>query len=261
MGTWGTNPLSNDMTQDVIDGFDDYLKKEPDIDKALETMRAEFEEELEDEDTRGDALIGLAERLWQYGKHDEAIFAEVREICLEMKGQELWQEEGAAMYRKRKAALEKFWEKISKPKAKPKKLPKIVVRKPVYEPGDCLAEDLQNGYYAALLVLDANDSDEEYGSNLIVTLAYYDKKMPTLEDFKTRDYLRLTHHNWKGKIDMRHVVNYNSRNATANLTLIGNVDISGREIPECNTYGGFMGPKHLIGSQAKYQIGGEPLEE
>ena len=61
---------------------------------------------------------------------------------------------------------------------------------------------MSNGQYAAALVLVADHSNVEYGKNLIGVLDYLSPEKPTIEVFRERKWLVLTHHSWNNKTDI-----------------------------------------------------------
>ena len=138
MGSWGYAPMSNDTSEDVRDEFETKLKYKKDFDTATKEILAENKDALYDKDDAGNVWLALAERQWQYGFENNEINIKVKEICLNGIGQDIWKEEGDKEYLKRMEALEKFYNKISIPKAKPKKIPKLVIRKAIFKKGDCL---------------------------------------------------------------------------------------------------------------------------
>lgn len=249
MGSWGYSPLQNDTSHDVIHTFEDKLKKGISLNQATSEILEEFHEDLNDIDTAGDVWLALAERHWQYCHKDKVVEEKLNEICINEWGQELWKQEGPSEYQKRLKALNKFYSKVTIPKVTPKKFPKTVIRKPLFNIGDCLAVDIGNGHYAACLVLGSDHSNPEVGTNLIVTLDYYSTEKPTLKIFTERPYLHLTHGNWKGQIDVSNYVPAGHRKMKNKISLIGNIDVSKKKIPECSSFSGYI---HL-GKHAEYQ--------
>ena len=83
---------------------------------------------------------------------------------------------------RRKATLEKFLNKIAVPNPRPKK-PRVAIRAPKFKAGDCLSIRMENGQYAAGLVLVADHSRVEYGQNLIAMLDYLSPEKPQIDVF------------------------------------------------------------------------------
>jgi len=67
---------------------------------------------------------------------------------------------------RRTAVLKRFLGKVENPNPRPKKTPRITVRAPKFQPGDCLSILLSNGQFGAALVLAVDNSNAEYGMDM-----------------------------------------------------------------------------------------------
>ena len=245
MGSWGYAPMSNDTSEDVRDEFETKLKYKKDFDTATKEILAENKDVLDDKDDASNVWLALAERQWQYSFENNEIKIKVKEICLNGIGQDTWKEEGDKEYLKRMKSLEKFYNKISIPKAKPKKIPKLVIRKAIFKKGDCLSIKL-NDYYACALVLDEDNSDVEYGLNTIVLLQCYSKEVPALDLFHNTPYLIYTLYDYnKGKAVMSEYLMQEFKKFNTEISKIGNIDISSRNFkkPKLLSYCGWASLK------------------
>ena len=161
----------------------------------------------------------------KYGEVDEAVLKQVKFNFEHDAGLKRWLEIGQAEYTRRKEVIARHLEKISLPNPKPKKLPKIVVRKPIYKAGDCLSILLRNDMYGAALVLASDHSDIEYGKNLIGLLNYMENTEPELVVFQKRDWLIRTHHNYENTPDIGWYTATGHRRIKSKLHLIGNIPL------------------------------------
>ena len=202
MSSWGTGIKQDDLVRDVIACFNERLKDGDTLEEATRAVLGQYSEVLEDQDEGPRVWIAIAEAQWTYGELAKGILDRVKHDFEHGVGLDLWKEASEESLRERRQEIKHFIEKISVPNPKPKKRPKRVSRAPRFAAGDCLAIKLANGQYGAGLVLAADHSDPEYGKNLIAVLDYMSRDRPSPKVFKKRRWLKLTHHQWKGKLDL-----------------------------------------------------------
>jgi len=190
-------------------------------------------------------LIALADMQWTYGELEPQILNRVKEDLESGRSLAAWTEDQHALAR-RKAALEKFIRKIGQPRRRPKKPPKIVLRAPKFRPGDCLSIRLSNGQYAAALVLVADHSNVEYGTNLLGVLDYLSPEKPTMEVFHKRTWLVLDQHGSDNKIDVAWYHYIGFRAVKDRLEIVGQVEILDSDPTDSTIYRRWTG----IGEQA-----------
>ena len=181
MGTWGYKVKQDDFVLDVIDYFNRQLKQNQNLEQTTKEVLNEFSFVFDDSDDGPLFWMALAEIQWQYGYLQENILDKVKQDLREEVGLERWQEAGDKAFEKRKRELKKFIEKIEGKNPKPKKLPKIIIRKPKYHQGDCLSIQLSNGLFGAAIVLRADHSEPEYGKNLIGVLDHMAEAKPDVD--------------------------------------------------------------------------------
>lgn len=239
MGTWGYEIDQDDFVCDIIADFENTLKQNQDIQKTGSVIISTYQDDIEDPDDGPLFWIALASMQWKYGSLDAAVLQQVKTDFENENGLERWRELGEDGYVKRKEVITKYVDKISVTNAKPKKLPKIVVRKPVYQAGDCLSIQLPNGMFGAALVLAADHSNVEYGQNLIGVLNYMKNIEPDISIFEKRDWLILSHHNWENQPDICWYIAQGYRNAKNRFKQIGKVSISSRDPQQSNCYAGW----------------------
>jgi hypothetical protein len=180
--------------------------------------------------------IGLAEAQWTFGEVDGSVLAKVKADILSGAGLDRWEEAGAGALAKRGHVLEKFVEKVSTPNPRPRRPPKLIIRPSKFKPGDCLAVLLTNGQYGAALVLAADDSRPEYGSNLVGTMDYMAPEKPGIELFEKRNWLRVTHHNWDGSRDVHWFPPWGFRKAKSRIEVIGCVRLKRSDPKDSPSY-------------------------
>lgn len=245
MGTWGTGIRQDDFVCDVQDAFKDYLKDGKTLAEATAAIHEQFHDASTDSDDDPLFWIALADIQWAYGGLDPQVLNRVDEIIDSETGMEQWREAGEKAYRQRQAALAKFRDKISVPNPKPSRPPKRVSRKPRFTAGDCLAVKLDDGNFGAALVLATNSSDPEYPSDLVGELDYLSLAPPPIEVFQQRNWLKLTHHSWEGKLNINWYVSTGFNKMKPRLEIVGNIPILETDPRHSDTYSGWQ----LLGAQ------------
>jgi len=245
MGAWGPGIRQDDFVCNVEGAFKDHLKDGKSIGDATKFVHKQFADALDDCDDGPLFWLALADMQWTYGNLDPLVRQRVNEIIESDIGMERWGEPSDKLSKQRRAALAKFYDKISQPNPKPTRPPKRINRKPKFTAGDCLAVQLENGQYGAALVLATDSSNPEYPADLIADLDYLSDEPPTLEVFRKRDWLKLTHHNWKGRLNILWYHSVGFRKMKPRLTLLGNIPILETDPQQSSSYAGW----HLLGRQ------------
>ena len=252
MGAWGTGVKQCDAVLDVIGNFDHFLKQNPTLPPterlalADRETRAAYADELSDEDDRLDVLLGLAESLWSYGTLDETLLAEVRDAIESPGHLAIW---GEADQPERMRKLRQFLTRISTPRVQPKRLPKIIIRKPIYAAGDCLAVTVDDGRFTGAVVLAADHSDPEHGRNLLGELDYLADEPPPMDVFEARRWLRPTHHSHTGKPNLYWVPTTRHRLNKARLVIVGQTALRPDDPVQTTMYASW----DLLGRQVVHQ--------
>ena len=248
MGAWGYGIRQDDFVCDAIGVFEDLLKAGKSVREATEAVRSKFTAALKDADDGPLVSIALAEMQWTYGELEPQVLNRVKEDLDSGRSLAAWAEDQRGLSRRR-AALEKFISKIGQPNRRPKKLPKPILRAPKFKPGDCLSIRLSNGEYAAALVLAADHSNVEYGTNLVGVLDYLSPEKPTIEVFRKRKWLVLRHHGESGTMDVAWYYPMGFRAVKNRLEIVGQVEILSSDPKDSNTYLRWTG----IGERAIHQ--------
>ena len=235
MGAWGYGIRQDDFVCDIIGEFEDLLKAGKSLREVTEAVSSKFAPAMKDADDGPLLSIALADVQWTYGQLDPQILNCVKEDLESGRSLAAWAEEQRGLARRR-AALEKFISKIGQPNRRPKKLPKTIIRAPKFRPGDCLSIRLSNGQYAAALVLAADHSSVEYGTNLVGVLDYLSPEKPTIEVFRKRKWLVLRHHGENNTMDIAWYYPMGFRSVKNRLEIVGRVEILSSDPKDSNTY-------------------------
>ncbi len=248
MGAWGYGIRQDDFVCDVISVFEDLLKAGKSVADATEAVELQFAGAIKDSDDGPLLWLALADMQWTYGGLEAPVLERVKDDFASGRSLLAWEEDRRGLARRR-AAIEKFIRKIEAANPRPKKPPNVIIRAPKFRPGDCLSIQLAEGQYAAAIVLAADHSTEEYGKNLVAVLDYFSADRPTMEVFRTRKWLILTHHNWNNKMDVGWYLPIGFRKAKDRLEVVGQIEILDSDPKDSTVYCGWAG----IGDQVKYQ--------
>jgi hypothetical protein len=240
MGSWGIGIEDDDLVADVLGVFDERLKSGDSVSLATENVLSQFSESLEDTDEKAIVWLAIAKAQWSYGELAPLVLERVRAIVTEGKGLDRWKEAGDSELQKRKSKLNSFLQKIEKQNPKPKRRPKLIIRKPIFEPGICLVIKHPNNEYGAAIVLKADHSRPEYGMNLIATLNYLAPEPPSLSFFEKREWLRLTHHKWDGSYDINWYHTLGFRKVRSRILVVGKIPLRLMDPRQAKTYSGWQ---------------------
>ena len=248
MGAWGHGIRHDDFVLDVVGVFEDLLKDGKSIADATHGVKAKFAGAIDDPHDGPLFWLALADLQWLYGELEPEVLARVQEDFESGRSLDPWREDERGLSR-RTTALEQFLRKIATPRPRAKKPPRTIIRAPKFQPGDCLSIRVSTGQYAAGLVLAADHSTVEYGKNLVGLLDYLSAEKPTIEMFRNRQWLRLTHHTWNGDVALAWYLPIRFRTAKDQLEIVGRVEISEADPKDSNSYRGWAG----IGEDAVQQ--------
>lgn len=234
MGTWGFGIESDDVVQDVVEDFKDILKQGGTPDEATTHVFERYSPRLNDPDDGPLVWLALGHCQWTYGGCvDSGVLETIIDGFGNGAGLQRWSDESPAVLKKRRERLTAFIEKIRLPNPKPSRRPKLIVRKPVFEQGDCLSILLDDGRYGAAIVLAADHSQPEYGRNLIGVLDWIGDVAPKAKAFRAvfgrRKWLRLTHHNWSGSLDVSWYTATRFRSFKDRLAVVGKTEVTKKD--------------------------------
>lgn len=185
MGAWGTGILQNDTANGIYSDFMEMYANGLTILEIKEKLIRDNEEEIEDTFSNADFWFGLSLGLWETKSLDSSTFQQVKNIIESGIDLANWSELGGTQkdIEKRKKELNKFLLKISTEKKRAKSRDAIKLN-PIFQKGDCLIFQLENGNIGGAIVLEADTSSRfGFGRNLVCTTRLNNINPPTLDDF------------------------------------------------------------------------------
>jgi hypothetical protein len=201
MGAWGTGITADDTVADVVDHVVERMKRGEELAAACSDAERTFHADLSDPDDGPLVWLALAHVQWKYGALAPHVLERVRLDMSNGQGLERWRDD-PKLLTQRRAALVRFLSKIESPNPRPSSLPKVVTRLAPFAEGDCLSVTTTTGLFTAAIVLKADNTNPEYGKNLVGSLDYLARLPPTLEVFERRQWLHKHHGNWNGEPDL-----------------------------------------------------------
>jgi hypothetical protein len=123
MGTWNIAINGNDTFLDVYQRFFGLYNEGQNPVDISKQIQEEYEDVFNDYDDKHPGLFGFALAQWETKSLDPVIFKQVKDIIEKGEDIEVWKEHGVdeKTLQKRQAALDKFLQKISAEKEKPKR--------------------------------------------------------------------------------------------------------------------------------------------
>jgi hypothetical protein len=260
MGAWGTGVLSDDTLWDVVDEYFDFFNRGNPAEEIRKKILKAHEDGLKDTDEGPLIWIAIAKAQWDCAQLEPIVLSKVREIVSGGLGLDPWAEQGEGLLQARKVALGRFLVKLEAPNPRPRRPRKGTKRKPIFHSGDCLAVRLEDGDWGAILVLDCETESDDpykdtYGTNLAVTLHYKNSEMPTLDVFEKREWLRLTHHAWKGDLELCYLSAIQFRNVKDRFVRVGNIPLRDTDPRTSRTYSSWPDMLHGMYLQDRWDRG------
>ena len=192
MGTWSAAIFGNDTSCDIKDEFFERFNAGEEPEDIKNDMLP-----AEEDDDRYDVLFSLAHCLWEVGELKDDLLNEVSEAIQNGKDLEIARELGAddKFLKKRSDNLNKFLDKISVPKEKPKKrvAPPIPVESK-YKNGAVMAFKYEDGMWGALIAINGRFFDKETIYKYIQTTVKTMEK-PTIDDVRRSYIIDANFHN------------------------------------------------------------------
>lgn len=231
MGTWGTGISSNDIYEDINYEFFELYNQGENVSAISEKLILENEDIINSEEEQNNFWFTLAKAQWECKELDPKIYQRVKNIIESEKDIKLWQELEASKsdITKRKKVLKKFLEKISNEKVSPRKRKKKRFRDSIFEKGECLIFNLEDGDYCGAFVLEA-EKNSEFGLNLIAVTDIKKKERPTIEDFKKAKVLSRFIQTSPTKYDPREEISWfyaqNFKSAETEFEVLGKLEIT-----------------------------------
>lgn len=191
MGSWNVSVTGDDTVLDIVSTYTQTLKTTQSFDLAKEQVLKEYCTLLDDEDEMHLVWLALGQAQWKYDKVETNVLSQVSDIIANGIGLELFAEQGTKCLSERKRALNEFQEKIKKPNPKPNKVPRIKRAKILFESGDCLSIQRQNGEYLAGIVIWTDKQDVEHPLYIISILDWCGLEPPDEKVFKSNKVLKV----------------------------------------------------------------------
>lgn len=241
MGAWGEGILSDDTVRDVHDDYFDFFNRGDSPEEIRKKILAKYSEDLTDQDEGPLIWLAIAKAQWDCAHLEPVVYSKVREIVQNSLGLDRWAEQGERLLLRRKKALAQFLKQLESPNLRARKPRKATKRKPIFQPGDCIAVRLEDGEWGAILVLkNPPETDDPYkdtyGVNLIAVLHYKSQQPPTLSVFEKRQWLHLTHHSWRNQAVICNVMALRFKGVKDRLTLVGSIPLRDSDPCESKTY-------------------------
>ena len=101
------------------------------------------------------------------------------------------------------------------------------------------------GVQTCALPICTDNSNPEYGKNLIASLDYLDSKPPRVEVFEQRPWLFKRHGNWNGEPDIAWYLPVRFRQESKRIAIVGWVDLRPSDPKESRSHAGW----NLLGQQ------------
>ena len=181
MGTWSASIFGNDTSLDIKDEFFERYNQgeEP------EDIKKDLLLDIDDED-RFNVMFALAQCMWEVGQLDESFLSDIEKVIESKEDLAVLEELGAdkSFIKQRTTHLEKFLNKISVKKEKPKKRvdPPIPVESK-YRNGAVMVFQYEDGRYGALIAVDSKFYDKETFYSYIQTDIKMSRK-PSIDDVR-----------------------------------------------------------------------------
>lgn len=251
MGTWGTAISSNDTFADIYDDFFDLYNDGLAVTEISETLIANNQEIINDNDDCNNFWFALAKAKWECKQLDTELYNRVKNIIETDSDIEVWRQLDADEkdLKKRKLVLAKFLADISteKQKAKARKKKKeLPIIQPVFEKGDCITFKLENGNYGGAVVLEAI-YDTVYGHNLIAATRINSAHKPTTKDFERSIVLIQNFALWKDNPNINWYSPIRHKNVTHLIEIVGKIKVD-------KTYTQFVNGATEYGSCSDFDV-------
>jgi len=239
MGIFGVGIAQDDTVADIVRFIVDRLKAGSSLQAASAEALAKFRELEADDDESPLLWLALAFAQWKYGAVvDQAVLRRVHADISAERGLGRWRDD-SKLLQKRKGALSKFLAQIEEPNPKPSSAPRLVTRAAPFQEGDCLAVLTADGRYTAALVLGADNTDPEYGRNLIAGLDYLEPYPPGIAIFEQRQWLLKHHGRWNGAPDIAWYLPVHFRKERKRITVVGRITLLPSDLKESGSHVGW----------------------
>jgi hypothetical protein len=240
VGTWGVGVLQGDLAADVHGEYLGQYDAGKTAEEIVALLKASHSVAFGDADEAGVVWLAIAKAQWECGAVMSEVRAAVDRIVRTGEGLALWG--GSAV--RRQNALDGFLAKLGTVNPRPRKRRKPIVRKPIFDAGDCLSIRLSDGDFGAAIVLaspaeQARPGGATLGVNLIGVLRHKSPHPPTAGVFEERDWLRLTFGAWRGELQVFNVAALGFRAQKHRYSVLCKTPIRPEDPQESHSYSGW----------------------
>jgi hypothetical protein len=196
MGAWGDSIFADDDAQDVYHHYRRIYNQGKEHAEVRQELERAWADSIADSDDGPIFWFAVARAQWEFGALDADVLCRVEEIAEMGLGLDRWREGGPRMLAKREKVVREFLEKIRQPNPKPKKRKVEKRYPPIYQPGDCLAIELCDGSFGAVIVLAVDDAHHTEGFDKVAFLEWHAQEVPPLSFYEERRWLGAKRKGW-----------------------------------------------------------------
>lgn len=190
MGTWSESILADDDAQDVVHHYRRLYNQGMEHTAVRQALEQGWAEAIADSDEGPIFWFAVAAAQWEFGALDADLLERIREIVEQGRGLDRWREGGPHLLAKREQVMREFLHEVSQRNPRPKKRKVEKRHPPIYLPGACLAAELGDGTFGAVLVLATDDRHETEGFDIVALLEWRSADKPPLPTFHQRQLIR-----------------------------------------------------------------------
>jgi hypothetical protein len=180
MGTWGTAIFSDDLASDIKDDFRLKIALGKSVELAVQELKNEYQEDLQDEKEHIVFWLALASTQWKLGRLQEEVKIRAINIIESESDLKRW-EDDLSDYKKRQKVLQKLKDQLLSKQPEAKKIAFPFISETKMEVGDLIKYEHQNGKYALFRVLRIKEDHRGDRYPQVEFLNYFDEKIPHLK--------------------------------------------------------------------------------
>lgn len=180
MGAWGTAIFSDDLASDIKEEFRLKIGLGKSVELAVQELKDEHKEELEDDEENIVFWLALASTQWKLGRLQEEVKSKAINIIEDGTDLKRWSEEEAD-YKKRGKVLEKLKQQLLSKQPEAKKIAVPFIAGTRMEVGDLIKYKHQNGKFAIFRVLRIKQDHRGDRYPQVEFLNYFVEETPDLE--------------------------------------------------------------------------------
>ncbi|WP_145243060.1 hypothetical protein [Urbifossiella limnaea] len=182
--------MADDDALDVVRHYRRLYNQGMDHAAVRHALELGWAEAIADSDDGPVFWFAVAAAQWEFGALDADLLVRIQEIAEQGRGLDRWREGGPSLLAKREQAVREFLHVVRQRNPRPKKRTVEKRHPPVYLPGACLAAELGDGTFGAVLVLATDDRHETEGFDIVALLEWRSADKPPLRTFRQRQLIR-----------------------------------------------------------------------